>query len=130
MSSEYVKHEILLPKELSREIPRGSRLVWRQITEDCKFISAAGPQVCRASSGQEYRIIIEPAWQAPDWMPKGWWLAMDADGEWCLYEHKPEFHDGEYWWHEERRSKRVYVSEHFNWTPPTVDGAEDSLRQI
>lgn len=123
--SEYVKHEIMLPKELSDRLTTGSRLVFRKPRACDPYIDQ---EACIFAAPQDFEqclyIVIEPAWTAPDWMPRGWWLAMDADGEWWLYPKEPTY-GGEAWYAPDGERLK-----HFNWTPPIVDGAEDSLRQI
>ncbi len=117
----------MLPKELSEKIPKGSRLVWRNPKVSEAYIDTTQELTESTRDFVSYHyIVIEPAWTAPDWMPKGWWLAMDQSGEWYLYEEEPTF-ESNYW---VANSNWYRIVSWIVWTPPAVDGAEDSLRQI
>lgn len=111
MSCEYVKREILVPKRW--EIPKNAKIE--------AYGHLANPQIftCRWYEPEPYTF--------PSFLPDGWWIAMDEDGRWWLYESIPEW-DGTVWFvtnHEEYRIPKFFI-----WTPPTVKDAASSLMQV
>ena len=88
-------------------------------------------QVCPEGRGSG-RIVIEAylkqAWQAPSFLPSGWWIAMDKDGRWFMYENAPSLFCDQ-WVKKSSTSDHVNIGR-FNWTPPEATNWKESKRQI
>jgi hypothetical protein len=75
------------------------------------------------------RIILRPAWQWPEWIKPGTWLAMDSDGVWSLSSQEPKADPcGTYWFVEKGVMAEVKTAL-VDFTPPPCTDWRQSLRQ-
>lgn len=75
----------------------------------------------RNESFENY-LVVRPIYQFPDFIPDGWWIAMDSGGRWYAYEREPSVQDT--LWGPEGEIALDLTD--LNWTPPEVSDWKSS----
>lgn len=105
-------------------IPEGYEPVrWSVPNPNELFFDERRAAIATAGTETVPMLIVRPVYKFPDFIPEGWWIAMDSDGAWEMFEHEPKLIVNG-WGH----PKRTYLDD-LIWTPPEVTDWKQSKVQ-
>ena len=73
---------MIIEIEPKLEVPEGWKVVGINVTDEGDPPSPS------------YRVILERVWNVPDFVPTGWWLSMDEEGDYWVSEREPYYTEG------------------------------------
>ena len=116
------KIEVEIPDDVV--IPQGHRAVFKEAKNGDLFISKFEGLSRWNSVSESFRhIVLEPIWQPPAFIRKGW-IARIKTGYWIWFSKKPYFDKGV--WRCSDGIRRTFSPEYLNIDMPNVE-PEDSL---
>lgn len=119
MANKFVEHAILVPEDFKEYLNE------YEIRLDCiERLTTLNGTPC-ATFGM--LLKKKKKYKFPDFLPRGWWLAMDDGEDWFIFNEKPIYRNGR--WIPIIGSCEI-VSKLLNWTPPVVSSPETSLMLI